>query len=67
MLNRSIYGPDFLADPTPNAPRAWGGEKKGGEYGIRVRSRSDERVEVVLVVKVGPHLSSACFASRALV
>jgi hypothetical protein len=57
---RSIYGPsDFLTDPTPNAPRAWGAEKKGGEYGIRVRSRADARVEVVLVVKVRPRPGSS--------
>lgn len=57
---RSIYDADFLPDPLPNAPRAWGGEaKKGGEYGIRVRSRADARVEVVLVVKVRPRLPPA--------
>lgn len=51
---RSIYGHDFLVDPLPNAPRAWGKdkEKRGDEYGLRLKSREDERVHVVLVVKV---------------
>ncbi|CED82329.1 eIF-2alpha kinase GCN2 [Phaffia rhodozyma] len=59
---KSIYGDDFLANPLPNQPKAWGkvGGVEGGEFGIRLSGKHDlgdngdvsaRVVSVVLVVK----------------
>jgi hypothetical protein len=58
---KSIYGDDFLSDPLPAKPTAWGKKKglEGGEFGVRivgshpdVEEGSEREVSVVLVAQV---------------
>lgn len=58
---KSIYGDDFLSNPLPSKPTAWGKKKglEGGEFGVRivgshggVEEGSEREVGLVLVAQV---------------